>query len=81
MLVTLLATYHAGRAIVSSVERQIFLHRQTNVLRIGQAQSQEINKELREGLSNYRSSSGLERLARERLNLAGPEEIVVRISK
>jgi cell division protein FtsB len=81
MLVTLLATYHAGRAIYSSVERQVFLHRQTKVLRIGQAQSQEINKELREGLSNYRSSSGLERLARERLNLAGPDEIVVRIGK
>lgn len=80
-VVTLIAVYHAGRSILGSVERQIFLHHQSIALKAGQTQAEEINKELREGLSSYRSSSGVERLARERLNLAGPDEIVVRIGK
>jgi cell division protein FtsB len=81
LAVTVLALYHAGRSIYSSVDRQIFLNKQAISLKSGQAQSQEINKELREGLSNYRSSTGVERLARERLNLAGPDEIIVRLGK
>ena len=81
MCITLLAMYHAGRSIVSSVERQIFLHKQSIALKTGQVQAQQVNKELREGLTNYRSSSGIERLARERLNLAGSDEVVVRIGK
>jgi cell division protein FtsB len=79
--VTLLALYHAGRSIVSSVERQLFLHNQSVALKAGQVQAQQVNKELRDGLTNYRSSSGIERLARERLNLAGPDEVVIRIGK
>ncbi len=58
-----------------------FCTEQSIALKSGQAQSQEINKELREGLSSYRSSTGIERLARERLNLAGPDEIIVRLGK
>jgi cell division protein FtsB len=81
MLVTLLAMYHAGRSIVDSVGRQFFLHKQAIALRSGQQQAQQVNKELREGLTSYRSSSGIERLARERLNLAGPDEVIVRIAK
>ena len=81
LAVTVLALYHAGRSIYSSVDRQIFLNKQAISLKSGQAQSQEINKELREGLSSYRSSTGVERLARERLNLAGPDEIIVRLGK
>lgn len=81
MLIILLAIYHAARSIGHSVERQVFLRNQSVALKSGQSQAEEINKELREGLANYRSSSGIERLARERLNLAGPDEIVVRISK
>jgi uncharacterized protein YpmB len=81
MLVTLLAMYHAGRSIVDSVQRQFFLHKQAIALRSGQSQAQQVNKELREGLTSYRSSSGIERLARERLNLAGPDEVIVRIAK
>lgn len=81
MVVTLLAIYHAGRSIASSAERQIFLHNQMIALKQGQAQAQEVNRELREGLTSYRSSKGIERLARERLNLAGQDEIVVRIGK
>lgn len=81
LCVTVLALYNAGRAIYNSVERQIFLHKQTVTLRHGQQQAAEINKELREGLSSYRSSKGIERLARERLNLAGADEVVVRLGK
>jgi cell division protein FtsB len=81
MAVTLLALYHAGRSIACSVERQIFLHQQAAQLKVGQVQAQQVNRELRDGLTNYRSSSGIERLARERLNLAGTDEIVVRIGK
>ena len=81
MCITLLAMYHAGRSILGSVERQMFLHKQAAALRNGQVQAQQVNKELREGLTNYRSSSGIERLARERLNLAGTDEVVVRIGK
>jgi cell division protein FtsB len=81
MVVTLLAIYHASRSIIHSVERQSFLHNQAVALRSGQSQAEEVNKELREGLTSYRSSSGIERLARERLNLAGQDEVVVRIGK
>ena len=81
MLVTCLAIFHACKSICSSIEHQFYLHRQTVALKAGHAQAQEVNKELREGLSNYRSSSGIERLARERLNLSGADEIIVRISK
>jgi cell division protein FtsB len=79
--VTLLALYHAGRSIAGSVERQLFLHNQAVALKAGQIQAQQVNKELRDGLTNYRSSSGIERLARERLNLAGTDEVVIRIGK
>jgi cell division protein FtsB len=81
MLITCLAIYHACKSIYSSVDHQLYLHKQTLALKTGQAQAQDVNKELREGLSNYRSSSGIERLARERLNLSGSDEIIVRISK
>jgi cell division protein FtsB len=81
MGVTMLALYNAGRSIYDSVERQVFLHGQGVALKTGQEQAAEINKELRDGLSSYRSSNGIERLARERLNLAGPDEVVVRIGK
>jgi cell division protein FtsB len=81
MGVTLLALYHAGRSIGNSVERQMFLRREAESLRLSQVQAQQVNKELRDGLTNYRSSSGIERLARERLNLAGTDEVIVRIGK
>jgi hypothetical protein len=81
MAITLLAIYHAGRSIAGSVERQFFLHQQAVALKSGQAQAHEVNKELRDGLTSYRSSTGIERLARERLNLAGTNEVIVRIAK
>lgn len=79
--VTALALYNAGRSISDSFERQIFLSEQSKVLHKGQQQAQQINKELRDGLSNYRSSKGIEHLARERLNQAGPDEVIVHIGK
>lgn len=81
MAVTVLAIFHACKSIFGSLEHQFYLYQQSNALKTGQAQAQEVNKELRDGLNNYRSSSGIEKLARERLNLAGADEIVVRISK
>lgn len=81
MAVSLLAVFQVGRAIHSSVDRQIFLHKQTLALKAGETQAEEINKELRDGLSSYRSSAGIERLARERLNLAGTDEVIIRIAK
>lgn len=81
LTVTILALYHTGRSIHDSIERQLFLHNQAVALKQGQKQAEDINKELREGLSSYRSSTGIERLARERLNLAGPDEMIVRIGK
>lgn len=81
MFVTGLAIFHACKAIYESVQHQFYLHKQTLALKAGHTQAQEMNKELREGLSSYRSSSGIERLARERLNLSGADEIIVRISK
>ncbi len=79
--VTGLALYNAGRSIYDSVERQIFLGDQSKILKKGQQQAQQINKELRDGLSNYKSSKGIERLARERLNQAGPDEYIVHIGR
>jgi cell division protein FtsB len=81
MAITVLAIYHAGRSIAGSIERQVFLHQEAVALKGSQHQNEEINKELREGLSNYRTSNGIEKLARERLGLAGQDEIIVRIGK
>lgn len=81
MAITSLALYHAGRSIYSSIERQMFLHSQIQALKVGQKQSQDVNKDLRDGLANYRSSKGIERLARERLNLSGQNEIIIRTAK
>lgn len=81
MVITFLAIYHAGRSICSSVERQLLLHSQASSLKGGLKQAEEVNQDLRDGLTNYRSSNGLERLARERLNLAGQNEIIVRLGK
>jgi cell division protein FtsB len=81
LFLTLVGIIQAGRSVFTSVERQAFLQKQGIALKIAQAQAQEVNKELREGLMSYRSSKGIERLARERLNLAGQDEIIVRIAK
>ena len=81
MCITMVAIFQAGRSIVGSVQRQCYLNKQANVLKDGQKQAEEINKELRDGLTSYRSSTGIERLARERLNLAGPDVVVIRIGK
>jgi cell division protein FtsB len=81
MAVLLLGVFQVGRAIHHSIERQIFLHKQSIALKAGETQAEEINKELRDGLSSYRSNAGIERLARERLNLAGTDEVVIRIAK
>ncbi len=80
-LLCLLAIIQVGRSIQESLGRQMFLHKQTIALKAGQAQAEEINKELRDGLTSYRSNTGIERLARERLNLAAPDEVLVRIAK
>ncbi|MBY0551708.1 MAG: hypothetical protein K2W95_30775 [Candidatus Obscuribacterales bacterium] len=80
-VVTLFAIFHACKSIVGSVEHQLYLHKQSGALITGQEQARLVNKELRDGLANYRSSSGIERLARERLNLAGSDEIIVRTGK
>ncbi len=81
MAVTVVALAYAGQSIWHSLGRQLFLYQQSANLKSGHAQSLEINQELKEGLANYRSSAGIEKLARERLNLAGPDEVIVRISK
>ncbi len=81
MGITLIAIFQAGRSIVGSMQRQVYLHKQAGVLKDGQKQAEDINKELRDGLTSYRSSSGIERLARERLNLAAPDEVIIRIGK
>ncbi|MDZ4833620.1 MAG: hypothetical protein SGJ27_07550 [Candidatus Melainabacteria bacterium] len=81
MSVLLFGIFQVGRAINCSVERQLFLHKQTIALKSGETQAEEINKELRDGLTSYRSSAGIERLARERLNLAGTDEVIIRIAK
>ena len=81
MSVCLFAMFQVGRSIQSSIERQIYLHNQQLALKAGQLQAHEINKELREGLSSYKSNTGIERLARERLNLAGTDEVIIRLSK
>ncbi|HMO24429.1 MAG TPA: hypothetical protein PKD05_14535 [Candidatus Melainabacteria bacterium] len=81
MAVCLFAIWQVGRSIHSSVDRQIYLHNQQLALKAGQLQAREINKELREGLSSSQSNTGIERLARERLNLAGSEEVIIRLAK
>lgn len=81
LLLTLYFLYQAGRSVACSVEHQIFLHQQKAALHQGRAQTEQVNKELRLGLLHYQSPEGLEKLARERLNVAQPGEIVIRLGK
>jgi len=81
LVVTMFAIWQVGRSIQTSVHRQLFLQKQSQHLKTAQKQAEDVNKELRDGLANYRSSTGLERLARERLNLAGADEVIIRLSK
>lgn len=77
----LFAIWEVGRSIHGSVERQLFLHNQQLALKAGRTQALEINKELQDGLTSYKSNTGIERLARERLNLAGSDEVILRLAK
>ncbi len=81
MAIICFATFHALKSIYGSVQREIFLNGQIQALKNGQKQATEINKDLQGGLTSYSSPAGLERLARERLNLAGKDEILIRIGK
>ena len=81
MAIICFACYHAVKSIWGSVERQVSIYDQIQALKLAQKQAQEANKDLADGLSNYKSDSGLERLARERLNLVGKDELMVRIGK
>ncbi len=81
MAIICFASYHALKSIYGSVERQMFLYEQTQALKITQKQALEANRDLADGLNNYSSDAGLERLARERLNLVGKDEIMIRIGK
>ncbi len=81
MAIICFATFHALKSIYGSLQRQVFLHSQIQDLKNGQKQAVEVNKDLQEGLTNYKSAAGLERLARERLNLAGKDEVLIRIGK
>ncbi len=81
MAIICFATFHAVKSIYGSIQRQIFLHGQMQALKNNQKQAIEINKDLQGGLTSYNSKAGLERLARERLNLAGKDEVLVRIGK
>lgn len=81
MAIICFASFHALKSIYGSIERELFLYQQTQALKLAEKQAIEANKDLASGLSNYRSASGLEMLARERLNLVGRDEIMVRIGK
>lgn len=81
MTVCLFAIWQVGRSIHASVDRQIYLHNQQLALKAGQLQATDINKELRDGLTSSQSNTGIERLARERLNLAGSDEVIIRLAK
>lgn len=81
LVITVFALWQVGRSIQTSIARQLFLQKQSQHLKTAQKQAEDVNKELRDGLANYRSSTGLERLARERLNLAGADEVIIRLSK
>jgi len=81
MAIISFASFHALKSIYGSIERQLFLYNQIQALKTAQKQATEANRDLSEGLTNYKSAAGLERLARERLNLVGKDEIMVRIGK
>lgn len=81
MLIACFAIFQAVKSVYTSVDRQVFLLRQTQSLKDSEKQALEINKDLANGLNSYHSAQGIERLARERLNLVGKDEIMVRIGK
>ncbi len=73
--------FQAIKSIYSSVERQVFLIGRCQALKETEKQALEVNKDLCDGLNSYHSPAGIERLARERLNLVGKDEIMIRIGK
>jgi cell division protein FtsB len=81
LILVLFFLYQAGRSVACSIEHQIFLYQQKAALAQGRVQTEQVNRELRQGLVHYQSPKGLEKLARERLNVAGPGEIVIRLGK
>jgi hypothetical protein len=81
MTITCFAIFQAVKSIYGSVDRQLFLLGQVQMLKDTEKQALEMNKDLCDGLNSYHSASGIERLARERLNLVGKDEIMIRIGK
>ncbi len=79
--ITCFAIFQAIKSIYGSVDRQVFLLGQAQALKTTEKQALEINRDLCEGLNSYQTPAGIERLARERLNLVGKDEIMVRIGK
>ncbi len=59
--------------------RQILLRERSYALHKNLESATDLNGELKQGLNNYLSSYGMERLARERLNLAGKDEVIIRL--
>jgi cell division protein FtsB len=81
LVLALFFLYQAGRSVACSIEHQFFLYQQKTALAQGRIQTEQVNRELRQGLVHYQSPKGLEKLARERLNVAQPGEIVIRLGK
>jgi len=79
--ITCFAIFQAVKSIYGSLDRQVFLLGQAQALKETEKQALEINKDLCDGLNSYHSPAGIERLARERLNLVGKDEIMIRIGK
>ena len=79
--ITCFAIFQAIKSIYSSMNRQIFLLGQSQALKENEKQALEVNKDLCDGLNSYHSPAGIERLARERLNLVSKDEIMIRIGK
>ncbi len=75
----IICLFYAVRSISENSQRQMLLRERSYALHKSLEQATDLNQELKQGLNNYLSSYGMERLARERLNLAGKDEVVVRI--
>ena len=79
--ITCFAMFQTIKSIYTSLNRQVFLLSQCQALKETEKQALEINKDLCDGLNSYHSPAGIEKLARERLNLVSKDEIMIRIGK
>jgi len=80
-VVLIICLFQVGRGAYLNVAKYFVLNSQLGKLKEINLKSKEQNKHLKEELHNYNSTKGVEEIARNKLNLAGADEVLVIIKE